>query len=489
MRKPFFQFLFPAGLAPAGSRRLAWLVLMMALILPSPILLAAQDSTAPSPAPASETANRALGDVQQGYSQLAQKNFAGAETSFRAAIASQPKLAEAYHGLGLALWREGKGNDALRELTEAAQLDTTSAALELDLARAAWSMADQARSSNSQTQDHNVVESSYRSLAITEMLKATSLQPKDTQVHLDLAELYLEANEPKDAASQADEATRLDPKNAAPFVILGRAAAAQGNEGQAVMEYEKAIQLNPHDAGSYIAIGELRAQQQDYPDAVKALRSAIQASPGLSEAYAMLGQILEQTHQTAEARAVLERALALDPSDWESAYQLGKILAGAGNAQASMALFQKAVDIHPDFPEAREQLALGLVRRGDLAGAAAQAEIIFRRRPQAPEGHAVMALVSWKQRSYDASLAECALALSSDPRSAQTLALQALDFWQEGRHGEARQAFVAASKEQQDIGSSDAFCRLVACDARDISVVEDFLRKNRWALSPPPDAP
>jgi hypothetical protein len=30
----------------------------------------------------------------------------------------------------------------------------------------------------------------------------------------------------------------------------------------------------------------------------------------------------------------------------------------------------------------------------------------------------------------------------------------------------------------------DAFCRLLICDHRDIGVVDDFLRRNRWALSP-----
>lgn len=487
MSKRFAQPLYN-WLLPVGSRR-ATSLLAMLLVLPTLIALFAQSSQAAPQASATQASTQANDAIRQGYAQFAQKNYADAETSFRAAIADQPKLAEAHHGLGLTLWREGKNEDALRELTEAARLDSSSTALHLDLANAAWSMADQTRSPDSQSQDHGIVEGSYRSLAIAEMLKALSLKPKDDRIHLDLARLYLEANQPKDADTQAHEAAQLGPKDATPFVILGRAAAAQGNEGEAVTEYEKAIQLNPHDAESYIAIGELRAGQRDYAAAVKALRSAIQASPGSSEAYALLGQILAGTHQTAQERAVLEKALALNPNDWESAYQLGKILAGAGDAQNSMALFQKATDAHPDFPEAREQLALGMIRRGDLAGAAAQAAIILNRHAQAPEGHAVMAIVSWKQRNYDASLEECALVLAGNPRSAQALAIQALDFWQEGRRGEARQAFVAASKEQSDIGSSDAFCRLVACDAHDVGMVEEFLRKNRWALVPPPSGP
>ena len=35
-----------------------------------------------------------------------------------------------------------------------------------------------------------------------------------------------------------------------------------------------------------------------------------------------------------------------------------------------------------------------------------------------------------------------------------------------------------------EIGNTDAEGRLILCDARDIAVVDDFLRKNRWALAP-----
>jgi len=63
-------------------------------------------------------------------------------------------------------------------------------------------------------------------------------------------------------------------------------------------------------------------------------------------------------------------------------------------------------------------------------------------------------------------------------------ALQALALWQLDRKKEAREAFVAAAKAQPQIGSAEVFCRLIQCDARDIGVVGEFLRKNRWAIAP-----
>jgi len=107
--------------------------------------------------------------------------------------------------------------------------------------------------------------------------------------------------------------------------------------------------------------------------------------------------------------------------------------------------------------------------------------------PQAAEGHRIMALALWRQRDYEASLAECALALSGDPDSTQMQALQAVELWQLDRKKEARRALVQASRGQANpakLATAEVFCRLILCDARDIAVVEDFLRKNRWALEP-----
>ncbi|MGH9325384.1 MAG: tetratricopeptide repeat protein [Terriglobia bacterium] len=460
-------------------------IFLAGALLGTQALACAQASQRPSP---QEAKNQALAAVRQGYALLQQTNLAGAEASFRSALVLDPKLAEACHGLGLTLWREGKQNDALRDLTRATQLDPSNPSFHLDVARAAWHMADNSQSSDiPRNVDSKITADSYRQLAIAEMQKALSLQPRDAQTHLSLAELYLELNQPKDAFAQAQTAAQLDPGDASAFVILGRADQEQGNDVAATGEYEKAIQLNPHDGESYLAIGELRLQQRDTLRAVEAFRSAIEASPGLALAYAALGQLLQQTHQAAEARGILEHAIALDPRDWQSTYELGKIMVQAGKAQEATTLFQKALQLHASFPAAREQLALQMLRRGDLTGAAAQAEAISVRNPQAPGGHRIMALVLWKQRNYDASLAECAMALQGDPMSLEMLAVQAIDLWQEGQRRESRLVLASAGKKQPDIVSVPIFCRLVVCDARDIDIINDFLRRNRWVVAPPPE--
>jgi hypothetical protein len=63
--------------------------------------------------------------------------------------------------------------------------------------------------------------------------------------------------------------------------------------------------------------------------------------------------------------------------------------------------------------------------------------------------------------------------------------LQAIELWRLDRKKEARDAFVRVAKGQPSLATADMFCRLVICGAKDISSVDEFLRKNRWALLPP----
>lgn len=64
------------------------------------------------------------------------------------------------------------------------------------------------------------------------------------------------------------------------------------------------------------------------------------------------------------------------------------------------------------------------------------------------------------------------------------LALQSIALWQSGRKKEAQAAYREAAKSDPKVGTADDFCRLLLCDAHDITIVSEFLRKNRWVLMP-----
>jgi tetratricopeptide (TPR) repeat protein len=434
-------------------------------------------------APVVQISRQATEFILQGFDLLGQHNAPGAEAAFRQAIEVQPEAEPAHRGLGLALREGGRLTDAFRELQTATRLDPSDAEAHYALGSVAWALSTPVSSAPAKA--GGLTPADYQNLAVAEFSKALALSPKDVTLRMSLAALYLEADRPHAAVQQAEEAVRIAPDNAAAHVTLGRAYFAGGEEEKAAAEFQAAEKLDPQDGGAYLALGQLRMFQRRNPQAEEAFRHAIQVSPNLGPAYAALAQVLMEDGRGAEARGLLEKAVALNPQDWQSQYQLALLLNQAGESARAAGLLEDVLRTNPDFPGAHEQVAAGLLRRGDAKGATSLAEKMIAQNPQGPEGHRIMALALWKQRDYEGSLAECAMALNGDPNSSAMTALQAIELWQLGHKKEAQMAFREAAKLEPKVASSDVFCRLLLCDAHDISVVSDFLHKIRWVLAPP----
>ena len=435
------------------------------------------------PAQPGQVSKQAGDLILLGFEKLSEHAAVAAEAAFRQAIEVQPEIEAAHRGLGLALREQGRLPEAFRELQTATQLDASDADAHFTLGSVAWALSMPANSPPGKK--GGMTPSDYESLASREFSKALALSPRDAMLRISLAVLYLDSNRAHEAIPQAEEAVQIAPANPTAHVTLGRAYFASGEEEKAASEYQSAAKLDPQDGTAYLALGQMRMFQRRTPQAEEALRHAIQVSPGLGPAYAALAQILMGEGKNGEARSLLEKAVTLNSQDWQSQYELAVLLNQAGEAARATDLLQKVLKVNPDFPGAREQLANGLLRRGDIPGATELAGKMIAEDPQGPEGHRIMSLALWKQRDYDGALAECALALNSDPNSLSLMVVQSIALWQAGKKREAQKAFRDAAKIDPQVGTADVFCRLLLCDAHDITMVSDFLRKNRWVLAPP----
>jgi Tfp pilus assembly protein PilF len=421
--------------------------------------------------------------ISKGFDLLARNDAGGAESTFRSALKVLPELELAHRGLGLALKAEGKLEAALDELQVAARLDPSDADALYALGLVAWALSAQPVPRTSPVAGFSPAD--YRGLAGEAFRKALALRPQDVSMRLTITDLYLDAGHDQEALGSAEEAASLAPQNAAAHVLLGHAYFAAGQEDKAAAEFQGALKLDSTDGDAYTALGQLRLFQHKLKEAEEAFRRAIEVSPMLAPAYAGLARILLQHDRAGEARSLLEKAVDLDPQDWQSQFALASVLSQAGEEEAATQRLEQVLRLRPTFLPAREQLAFGLLRKGDLNGASKRAEEMIVQSPQASEGHRVLALVFWKKRDYEGSLTEGAMALAGDPNSASMLALQAIALWQLNRKKEAQSAFRQAAKVEAKIGTAEVFCRLLMCEARDIGVVSDFLRKNRWVIAPP----
>lgn len=429
-----------------------------------------------------QSADDSSAQISQGFDDLAQNNARGAEEAFRKAIDARPEISSAHRGLALALWSEGKGSGALREMTVATRLAPDNADAHFELGKIAWTLSFQPEISKDARARINPTE--LQALAIKETNSAATLSPQDANIFLSLARMEMETDRAKDALAHATEAARLAPSNPAAHVLLGQALLGEKEESGAELEFKKALELNPNDGAAHLELGQLRAFQHRLDEAQKEFRRATELSPSSGAAYAAWAGLLLDAGHKSEARNLLEKAVALDSNDWLSRYRLGILLFEGGETARATEMLQTVAKLRPDFLPAQEQLAFGLLRRGDAEGAAKQAEALLAQNPQAPEGHHVMALILWRRHDLEGSLAECAIAQAGESDSTAMLSLEALELWQLDRKKEARSTFVQAAKTEPHLGTAEVFCRLIFCEAKDVGPVEDFLRKNRYAIAP-----
>ncbi|HUZ47014.1 MAG TPA: tetratricopeptide repeat protein [Terriglobia bacterium] len=424
--------------------------------------------------------------IQQGDEQLRHGDYAAAASAFREAIENDPTVAVAHRGLGFALWREDDAASAWRELRISANLDPGSAIAHYDLGNLAWYLYQHPERRRGESLA--LSSDGFQAVALKEFKEAVALDPRNFKMRLDLAEFSLATGDKKQVQNEAQQAIGLagSPSDRSiAHVAMARALVSSDDEDRAEVEYQKALQENPKNGAAYLSLGQLRLFQQKPLEAESCFRRAIEVSPELEPAYAALAELLAKAHERAEAQALFAKAVTLDSDDWQARYHLAVLLMEGGQSSRAKKMLAAVVAEHGDFLPAREQLALLLLRQGDESGALAGAQAIIARNPQAGEGHRVMALVMWRQRQIELSLAECALALGANPHSASMLVLQSIELWQQKQRRDAQAAFCEAAQQNPGVGSAETFCRLIACGNKDIPIIDEFLRKNRWILNPP----
>jgi len=198
--------------------------------------------------------------------------------------------------------------------------------------------------------------------AITNFVKASELDPKQTAVWANLADTYVKFAKTK----TGDEKMGLLTK---------------GYEA-----YAKTLELKPDDASAHNNYALALAEGKKFPEAQAELTKAAQADPAKAGTYYYnLGALLVNSQQLEPAGEAFKKAIEADPNYADAYYQYGiyliskaettadgKVTPPAGTKEA----FQKYLDLKADGPFAESA-------RGMIAMMSAQIETEYKN-PNAP---------------------------------------------------------------------------------------------------------
>ncbi|MFP4318560.1 MAG: tetratricopeptide repeat protein [Phormidium sp.] len=183
--------------------------------------------------------------------------------------------------------------------------------------------------------------------------QALALYPDFSEVHLTLAEMYLEEKNFAKAIDSARKAIQGKPDYAEAYKALGNGLLGQKNGTAAMNAYQRAIAIKPDFAEVYSNVASIYFFQNQNQQALELYQKALSYNQELPGIHWNLGKVYERLGKVDETIQCWQRALELDPKFGGGiSYQhLGGKYYAKGKKEEAVKLFHKAVELQPDLTE------------------------------------------------------------------------------------------------------------------------------------------
>lgn len=282
--------------------------------------------------PSNAVAHADIGDIQLSVARKVDEAIA----AFRASIKADPRFVRARVGMGLALAAKGRYDDAIAELTEAAQLERVDPAIPHIIGRIHAQRKDLTKA----------IDAFTASLARRSDFEPALRDRADAAAELKRDEL---------AVADYQAVLKAAPGDAQTMVKLGMIYDRMGRDTEAERLYKDALRINPRFAIAYNNLAWMAATRGiNLDEALAWARQAVALAPDVPQFLDTLGWVHRARGEMNEAIAAFDRATRLKPPLAEAHYHLGITYRDMGRIEEAKAAFRKALEISRDFPGARD---------------------------------------------------------------------------------------------------------------------------------------
>ena len=202
--------------------------------------------------------------------------------------------------------------------------------------------------------------------ALELLLRAKQMGLNTFEVHLELGNVHLALNHPKEARNEYRKCMEMRPENPIAAFNRGFAYRKSGDLAQAQVYYSKALELDPTFKTAALELAILHATAGQHHDAVRLLCSLIEKDPDFREARLTLAKTYIQSNRSAEALAVLEPA---SKDDALARSLIGAALLQQGNIDEAQSHLEWAIRHDRSLIDARINLAHIYSQKGDFGKA------------------------------------------------------------------------------------------------------------------------
>ena len=264
-----------------------------------------------------------------------------AESLYRKAIGIKPNDFEGYLALAQLYFDQGKTEEAIAVLRDAASNVPESAPMH-------------------RLRGESELKSKRLDTAIHHFKRALELDPEDLEARFMMANAFRKNGQLHEAKLTLDQVASRDAAFAGLDIEWGLYYEAQGAYGKAVDKYRGALEKDPESTELLLRLGAAQVENGEIEAAGATLRDVIRRIPNSAEAEYFIGRIDMAKHRTPDALTHFDRAIALDPGRAEFHIWAGKAALEMKNIGRVNEEAQKAIDIDASTGEA--YLLRGLIR-------------------------------------------------------------------------------------------------------------------------------
>lgn len=206
--------------------------------------------------------------------------------------------------------------------------------------------------------------------ALDKFRAVIAIAPDHLATRLNLALLYLDANQPALAVPHLQKASQLAPDLPAPRFYLARALVALKRPNEAVAPLQEVIHLAPKEREAHELLGQICLAINKPRDAYAQWVAIAQNDPRDVEAHLQAaGLAADALKRPQEAAKWLRLALSGSPGDPRPALLLSRLLMAQNDAKGAAKVLGQAAKARPDVFELYPQLANARLAAKDLSGA------------------------------------------------------------------------------------------------------------------------
>lgn len=200
----------------------------------------------------------------------------------------------AYNNLGLALFAQGRKEEAIESYQQAIRyLPSYPHAL----ANLGYALADRGDFPG----------------AVAALEQAVMLDPEDSRKHFQLAFAFGKSGQRKEAIVHYERALALDPNVAEAHGNLANLLDREGRTAEAITHYEASLRIRPYNPIVLYNLGNTLLQSGRTQDAIARLSESVREQPDMAESRNALGSALLRAGRGAEALTQIQAALRLKP--------------------------------------------------------------------------------------------------------------------------------------------------------------------------------